>query len=204
MVQSCELRFQFFQGSIIVFFLLLQGIVFSRKLLQRRHLSINRGIESLRFFVCFDIFSMLIVEFWRPAGSFIVVAYVGRISLKREPQVNKPAVRALNYYLYKDFRHSTHTGIRTAEISVLLSLKVPHRCTRHCNKGCVQIRVMPSPRRRCVLQKRGRLQACRQERMCGDLDRAKPSSSARIQIPQPSGFCPRGATSRRMPVQTHR
>ena len=56
-----------FQGSIIVFFLLLQGIVFSRKLLQRRHLSINRGIESLRFFVCFDIFSMLIVEFRRPA-----------------------------------------------------------------------------------------------------------------------------------------
>ena len=134
----------------------------------------------------------------------LVVAYVGRISLKREPQVNKPAVRASNYYLYKNFRHSTHTGIRTAELSVLLSLKVPHRCTRHCNKGCVQLRVMPSPRRRCVLQKRGRLQACRQERMCGDLDRAKPSSSARIQIPQPSGFCPRGATSRRMPVQTHR
>ena len=134
----------------------------------------------------------------------LVVAYVGRISLKREPQVNKPAVRALNYCLYKNFRHSTHTGIRTAELSVLLSLKVPHRCTRHCNKGCVQLRVMPSPRRRCVLQKRGRLQACRQERMCGDLDRAKPSSSARIQIPQPSGFCPRGATSRRMPVQTHR
>ena len=41
----------------------------------------------------------------------LVVAYVGRISLKREPQVNKPAVRALNYYLYKNFRHSTHTGI---------------------------------------------------------------------------------------------
>lgn len=72
MVQSCELRFQFFQGSIIAFFLRLQGIVFSRKLLQCRHLSINRGIESLRFFVCFDIFSMLIVEFWRPAGSFIL------------------------------------------------------------------------------------------------------------------------------------
>ena len=51
MVQSYELRFQFFQGSIIVFFLLLQGIVLSRKLLQRRHLSINRGIDSLRFFV---------------------------------------------------------------------------------------------------------------------------------------------------------
>ena len=41
----------------------------------------------------------------------LVVAYVGRISLKREPQANKPAVRALNYYLYKNFRHSTHTGI---------------------------------------------------------------------------------------------
>ena len=41
----------------------------------------------------------------------LVVAYVGRISLKREPQVNKPAVRALNYYLYKNFLHSTHTGI---------------------------------------------------------------------------------------------
>ena len=27
MVQGCELRFQFFQGSIIVFFLLLQGII---------------------------------------------------------------------------------------------------------------------------------------------------------------------------------
>ena len=41
----------------------------------------------------------------------LVVAYVGRISLKREPQANKPAVRAFNYYLYKNFRHSTHTGI---------------------------------------------------------------------------------------------
>ncbi|MDY6180929.1 MAG: hypothetical protein SPI15_08750 [Candidatus Faecousia sp.] len=26
-------------------------------------------------------------------------------------KINKPAVRALNYYLYKNFRHSTHTGI---------------------------------------------------------------------------------------------
>ena len=33
----------------------------------------------------------------------LVVAYVGRISLKREPQVNKPAVRAFNDYLYKIF-----------------------------------------------------------------------------------------------------
>ena len=26
-------------------------------------------------------------------------------------KINKPAVRALNYYLYKNFRYSTHTGI---------------------------------------------------------------------------------------------
>ena len=71
MIQGCELRFQFFQGGIIVFFFRLQGIIFSRKLLQRRHLSIYRGIDRLRFFVGFDIFPMLVVEFRRPAGSFM-------------------------------------------------------------------------------------------------------------------------------------
>ena len=45
MIQGRELRFKFFQSGIIGFFLCLQGVILSRKLLQRWHLSLNRGIR---------------------------------------------------------------------------------------------------------------------------------------------------------------
>lgn len=46
-LQVCELWFQLVQRCLIVFFLLLQAVVFRRQLFQRRHLSIERRVNRL-------------------------------------------------------------------------------------------------------------------------------------------------------------
>lgn len=66
-VQGRELRLQLFQLRFFSFHRLAQCVIFCSKLLQRRHFPVHCSIDCLRIFVIFDLLTMSIVEFRRPA-----------------------------------------------------------------------------------------------------------------------------------------
>ena len=62
-LQVSQFWFQLREYGLIIFFLLLQLIVFRRQLFQRRHISIMRGINRLGVPVTFNLLSMVLIEF---------------------------------------------------------------------------------------------------------------------------------------------
>ena len=87
------------------------AICSSSRIFSRRAFS-----SGVRFFLAIILTSNVVLLFYTTLEVYTKFGMVSPASKEHlvcatYRKINKPAVRALNYYLYKNFRHSTHTGI---------------------------------------------------------------------------------------------